>query len=409
MNLPFGKNLRQPPTMVFQKNPSLLAVALLLHFLPGCHSQPQPPLAGRVALAEGWRPMVYLVQPRSFSEIAANFMGTVVDSTPIAPDGNFAFHRPPLPEGEALVQLCVQRADSRFANQLLEGDSANYVPLLLKAGESLTISANAAQFQATFSLENPSPTNRALLRLRDVRAAATRTLSAENASSHADESRLLDHEAAMRRAQQPLMDFADTCALFWPALVAARWAAPTGDYERVPEFIVGQCNKWRARMPENQWLAQLCRAADRQKLPLLVGDFIPDFPMPMAAGDTLALRSLLGKRLTVLDIWASWCAPCRRENRDVLAPIWAKNRANGLQIVGYSIDSSPAAWRAAIAKDGATWPHASHLSGDATPFLDALRLTTIPANFLLDAEGKIVAKNLHGDALRAFVEDWLAH
>ncbi len=226
-------------------------------------------------------------------------------------------------------------------------------------------------------------------------------------ADHSDEANLLEREAAVQRFRQPLMAFADSCAYFWPAMEATRWVSPESDYERVPEFMFRQCEQWNAKFPENQWVQQLCKAGSREKLPVLIGDMIPDFPLPMAAGDTVMLHTLLGSRLTMLDIWASWCAPCRRENKEVLAPLWTANKARGLQILGYSIDSSPAAWKAAIVKDGAIWLQASHLSGDATPFLETLRITTIPANFILDAQGKVLAKNLHGDSLKAFVADYL--
>jgi len=80
-----------------------------------------------------------------------------------------------------------------------------------------------------------------------------------------------------------------------------------------------------------------------------------------------------------------------------------------LAIVGYALDSSPGAWKAAIQKDAAAWPQASHLGGDSSPFLDTLHVTTIPANFLLDAGGKVVAKNLHGEALREFLSDYFGN
>jgi peroxiredoxin len=156
--------------------------------------------------------------------------------------------------------------------------------------------------------------------------------------------------------------------------------------------------------PNHAWTAQLCQSAHPDKLPVLQGDTIPNFPLPMASGDTVMLYDLLGEKLTLLDIWASWCAPCRKENREVLAPLWSERGNTGLQIVGYAIDSSPQAWKAAIAKDGATWPQASHLSGDDTPFLQMLNITTIPANFILDKNGVVLAKNLHGEALKAFLE-----
>lgn len=135
----------------------------------------------------------------------------------------------------------------------------------------------------------------------------------------------------------------------------------------------------------------------------LVGEPVPAFDLPDLAGEGRVTNELLTGRVAVINLWASWCAPCRRENREVLAPLWAEYRDAGLAIVGYALDSSPEAWQAAIRKDGASWAQASHLGGDVSPFLDALRVTTIPANLLLDADGKIVARNLHGQALKDFV------
>ncbi|HRI60090.1 MAG TPA: TlpA disulfide reductase family protein, partial [Saprospiraceae bacterium] len=211
----------------------------------------------------------------------------------------------------------------------------------------------------------------------------------------------------LEQFRAPLMAFADTTQSFWAALVAVRWVSPESDYERVPEFIYRQCSRWLAIHPDHPFARQLCQLAAPGKLPVLVGDTIPDFSMPMSGGDTLRLHTLLGKRLTLIDLWASWCAPCRLENREILAPLWSKFHEAGFSIIGYALDSSPEAWKAAIQKDAAAWPQASHLSGDISPFLDTLHVTTIPANFLLDENGTIVAKNLHGEVLAQFVEAFL--
>ena len=354
--------------------------------------------------------MVYLVQARSFSEIASNYSGLVLDSAAIDANGRFVFTAIPQTEGKALFQLCIQKTGNRFTNQLLEEElrTSNYMPVVLQKGFPLEFTADAARFQASFSILHPSAENQALLTLRDIRHKAYQQEQQWlDTQKPADENTLLDHEAALLRFQQPLMAFADSCKQFWPALVATRWVSPSSDYERVPEFLFRQCEKWQRKLPGNPWAAQLCSTGNREKLPLLIDDKAPNFPLPMQSGDTLSLYAVLGRRITILDIWASWCAPCRRENRDVLSPLWTAYQDQGLQILGYSIDSSPAAWKAAIAKDGAAWLHASHLSGDETPFLQALRINTIPANFILDAQGVVLAKNLHGEALQVFVANYL--
>jgi thiol-disulfide isomerase/thioredoxin len=129
--------------------------------------------------------------------------------------------------------------------------------------------------------------------------------------------------------------------------------------------------------------------------------------MPMMNGDTVMLHTLFGKKLTMIDLWASWCAPCRHENRNTLVPLWDKYHNNGFQIVGYALDASEKGWKNAIEKDGAIrWPHASHLKGDESPLFELLKISTIPANYLVDEKGIIVAKNIHGDELQKWVKEY---
>ena len=388
-------------------HPILLILSILL--CQGCKAPAQTSISGHIELTPEWKSKVYLIRPRTFSEIASNYLGTVIDSADIDANGQFSFGKHPETTFNTLLEIAIQKKDNRYANQLDDEipDEANYMPLVCSKVNPLVIEANAAAFQKTFSIQDPSSTNKTILSLRTIRMQAFNELQAATKEKTDVDSLLLEKEDAYHQYHKAMMDFADSTGCIEAGMVAIRWISPTGDFERIPEFVFGQCQKWQLQQPDHPFTIQLCAAADKNKLPIMVGDQMPDFPLPLESGHTLMLSKLLGDRLTLVDIWASWCAPCRKENRLVLGPLWHEYQSKGLQIIGYSIDNNASSWRAAILKDGATWQQASHLSGDATPFLEALNMTTIPANFLLDAKGKIIAKNLFGEELSDFVTSYL--
>ena len=152
----------------------------------------------------------------------------------------------------------------------------------------------------------------------------------------------------------------------------------------------------------------MCEKSEKSLLPVLKGDVFPEGQLPLISKDTVLVYESLGGKLTIVDLWASWCAPCRKENREILTPLWEQYHEKGLQILAYGLESDEPAWKAAIEKDGAyRWLNASHLEGDDTPFLKMLRIQTIPANFILNSEGVVLAKNLHGKELMDFIENYI--
>nr|WP_299317936.1 TlpA disulfide reductase family protein [uncultured Maribacter sp.] len=136
-----------------------------------------------------------------------------------------------------------------------------------------------------------------------------------------------------------------------------------------------------------------------------MGDKFPNIQLPLLSKDTVYIKDVLGEKLTIIDLWASWCAPCRLENRKVLVPLYNEYHDQGLQIVAYALESDEAAWKAAAARDGTDrWLQSSDLKGDDAPFLKKIRVRTIPANFILDSNEVVIAKNLHGQDLMDLVK-----
>ena len=143
------------------------------------------------------------------------------------------------------------------------------------------------------------------------------------------------------------------------------------------------------------------------KLALAPGKTAPIFTLPTSKGDTLSLSDFYGKHtLILIDFWASWCAPCRAENPNLRAA-YSKFKAKGLEIVGVSLDQNKEAWLRGIKDDKLNWPQLSDLGYFNSEAARLYGINSIPSNFLLDANGVILASNLRGPELNKAIEQHL--
>jgi peroxiredoxin len=135
--------------------------------------------------------------------------------------------------------------------------------------------------------------------------------------------------------------------------------------------------------------------------PLAKGKVAPDFEELKTDGKTKMKLSDLKGKVVLIDFWASWCGPCRKENPNVVKT-FEKYKDAGFTVMSVSLDSDKVKWLEAIQKDGLVWPnHVSDLGGWQSKVARLYGVGSIPLTILLDKEGKIIATNLRGQALEA--------
>ena len=138
-------------------------------------------------------------------------------------------------------------------------------------------------------------------------------------------------------------------------------------------------------------------AAQASQVAVVEGALAPDITLENTKGQVISLSSLRGKYV-LIDFWASWCKPCRQENPNVVR-MYTKYKDKGFEVYSISLDDNKNAWLKAVETDGMIWTNVLGKKNGSSAVALQYSIQVIPTTYLLDKEGKIIAKNLRGAAL----------
>ncbi len=314
-----------------------------------------------------------------------------IDTAVIAEDGSFCFGSVEGPAQLYRVELGPQ----------------NYLMIVLDSASHITIKANGDNLIEDFEIKGSAESELlAELTLKQYALysaidSTKRELQAQQAAKNgAGLQKTLDHQ------QKLYKDYEDQMVAFineHPGTIAAFIATTQLDpekffdsYEKVAQTLEESHPQFAYTPTLRQQVEQIRMAREKQKH-VDIGKEAPELAYPDPDGNIISLSSLRGNYVLV-DFWAAWCKPCRMEN-PVIVKAYKKYHPKGFEIYGVSLDKTKEQWLNAIAEDGITWIQVSDLQYWNSAAAATYGVQSIPANFLLDPNGIIIAKNLRGAEL----------
>lgn len=293
---------------------------------------------------------------------------------------------------------------------MLSLGTSGIVPVVVENGTAITIEAKAEQFVTSAKVKGSSGSQELIGYFQEFENFQKKVSSLnEELMPYAN---LPEFETKRAEAQEKYKGYQDAQKAFvkdfinnndngivpvFAALYAANFISPEAEFE----WFFGLLNRFEKEHAKSKYTAWFKQFVEpyRNLAELQAGKPAPDFKLATPEGDSLALSDLRGKYVLV-DFWASWCAPCRQENPNVVK-MYERFKGKNFEILGVSLDRGKAEWVKAIADDKLAWKHVSDLKYWDSMVTGLYAIQSIPATLIVDPQGNIVARNLRGPELES--------
>ena len=366
-----------------------LSVILLLSFCDGNKKNSSFQLKG--TLSDSKAETLYLEKLGSAKQV-------IIDSVILDENGNFEF----------------TNYTPKIGFYRIKTNDKNFAMLVLDSADKVTITGSVKDLGNTFKVEGSSETTifieyNNLSKSRDIKLDSLNKAFQLLMETNKMDSKRMDSLSAIfegpynyiiNQTNTLMVDKISKNTNMYSSIMAIQALDPDKYSDLYKSLDAGLSKKF----PKDKNVIMFHEVVERM-LSTNIGQFAPEISLPSPDGKEIALSSLKGK-LVLIDFWASWCGPCRKEMPNVVK-IYSKFKNKGFEIYGVSLDQDKEKWMEAITKDGINWPQVSDLKYWDNVAARIYNVQGIPYTVLIDKDGKIIAKNLRGQELEKKIAEVL--
>ena len=366
-----------------------LSVILLLSFCDGNKKNSSFQLKG--TLSDSKAETLYLEKLGSAKQV-------IIDSVILDENGNFEF----------------TNYTPKIGFYRIKTNDKNFAMLVLDSADKVTITGSVKDLGNTFKVEGSPETTifieyNNLSKSRDIKLDSLNKAFQLLMETNKMDSKRMDslsaifetpYNSIINQSNILMVDKISKNTNMYSSIMAIQALDPDKYSDLYKSLDAGLSKKF----PKDKNVIMFHEVVERM-LSTNVGQFAPEISLPSPDGKEIALSSLKGK-LVLIDFWASWCGPCRKEMPNVVK-IYSKFKNKGFEIYGVSLDQDKEKWMEAITKDGINWPQVSDLKYWDNVAARIYNVQGIPYTVLIDKDGKIIAKNLRGQELEKKIAEVL--
>ena len=366
-----------------------LSVILLLSFCDGNKKNSSVQLKG--TLSDSKAETLYLEKLGSAKQV-------IIDSVILDENGNFEF----------------TNYTPKIGFYRIKTNDKNFAMLVLDSADKVTITGSVKDLGNTFKVEGSSETTifieyNNLSKIRDIKLDSLNKAFQLLMETNKMDSKRMDslsaifetpYNSIINQSNILMVDKISKNTNMYSSIMAIQALDPDKYSDLYKSLDAGLSKKF----PNDKNVIMFHEVVERM-LSTNIGQFAPEISLPSPDGKEIALSSLKGK-LVLIDFWASWCGPCRKEMPNVVK-IYSKFKNKGFEIYGVSLDQDKEKWMEAITKDGINWPQVSDLKYWDNVAARIYNVQGIPYTVLIDKDGKIIAKNLRGQELEKKIAEVL--